>query len=55
MAMARFVGVGVGEYDKGHFQLNSAVPDVEAVVGLLEDSFECTVLRDPINSRHGSS
>jgi len=41
MATARFVGVGVGEYDKGHLRLNSAVPDVEAVADLLEDSFEC--------------
>ena len=47
MAVARFVGVGVGEYDNGHPRLEHAVPDVEAVAGLLEASFECTVLRDP--------
>ena len=47
MAVSRFVGVGVGEYDKGHPRLDRAVPDVEAVAGLLEAWFDCTVLRDP--------
>jgi tetratricopeptide (TPR) repeat protein len=47
MAVARFVGVGVGEYDNGHPRLEHAIPDVEAVADLLEASFECTVLRDP--------
>ena len=48
MAVSRFVGVGVGEYDKGHPRLDHAVPDVEAVAGLLEGSFDCTVLRNPV-------
>src|SRR5271165_5002879 len=48
MTVARFVGIGVGEYDKGHLRLDRAVPDVEAVAGLLEGSFDCTVLRDPV-------
>ncbi len=48
MAVARFVGIGVGEYDNGHLRLERAVPDVEAVAGLLEDSFECTVLNNPV-------
>ena len=48
MTVARFVGIGVGEYDQGHLRLDHAVPDVEAVAGLLENSFECTVLRDPV-------
>jgi hypothetical protein len=47
MAAARFVGIGVGQYDNGQLPLEHAVPDVEAVAELLEDSFECTVLRDP--------
>ena len=47
MVVARFVGVGVGEYDNGHPRLEHAVPDVEAVAGLLEASFQCTVLCDP--------
>ena len=33
MAVSRFVGVGVGEYDKGHPRLEHAVPDVEKVAG----------------------
>ena len=37
MAVSRFVGVGVGVYDKGHPRLEHAVPDVEAVAGLLEE------------------
>ena len=48
MAVARFVGIGVGQYDNGQLPLERAVPDVEAVAGLLKDSFECTVLRDPV-------
>jgi hypothetical protein len=44
MALARFVGIGVGEYDKGQLRLEHAVPDVEAVADLLEESFECTVV-----------
>jgi Caspase domain len=49
MAVARFVGVGVGEYDKGHLRLEHAVSDVEKVAALLESSFgECAVLRDPV-------
>ena len=47
MAVARFVGVGVGHYDKGHLRLDRAVPDVEQVASLLEASFQCTVLPDP--------
>ena len=47
MAGARFVGIGIGEYDTGHPRLEHAVPDVETVAGLLEASFDCTVLRDP--------
>src|SRR6266496_4416857 len=47
MAVSRFVGVGVGVYDKGHPRLDRAVPDVEAVAGLLEACFDCAVLRDP--------
>ena len=47
MAVARFVGVGVGEYDSGHPRLEHAVADVEAIADLLEGSFDCTVLRDP--------
>ncbi len=48
MTVARFVGIGVGEYDKGHLRLDRAVSDVEEVAGLLEGSFDCTVLRDPV-------
>ena len=47
MAVARFIGIGVGEYDEGHLRLQRAVPDVEAVADLLQGSFECTLLRDP--------
>jgi len=47
MAVARFVGVGVGDYDQAHLRLDRAVPDVEQVARLLETSFQCTVLRDP--------
>jgi hypothetical protein len=47
MAVARFVGVGVGEYDQDHLRLDRAVPDVEQVASLLEASFQCAVLRDP--------
>ena len=47
MAVSRFVGVGVGAYDKGHPRLERAVPDVEAVAGLLGSSFDCAVLHDP--------
>ena len=47
MPGARFVGVGVGEYDHGHEALGHAVPDVEALARLLGRSFECTLLRDP--------
>ena len=32
----------------GHLRLDRVVPDVQAVADLLEDSFECTVLRDPV-------
>src|ERR1700730_6016193 len=48
MAVARFVGIGVGQYDTGQPPLDRAVPDVEAVADLLKDSFECTVLCDPV-------
>jgi hypothetical protein len=47
MALARFVGIGVGEYDKGQLPLERAVPDVEAVAGLLDGSFTCAILRNP--------
>ena len=47
MAVGRFVGIGVGEYDEGHLRLGRAGPDVEEVADLLKGSFECTVLRDP--------
>jgi hypothetical protein len=47
VALARFVGIAVGEYDKGQLRLERAVPDVEAVAGLLgNSSFECEILRD---------
>jgi tetratricopeptide (TPR) repeat protein len=48
MALARFVGIGVGRYDTGQLPLERAVPDVEAVADLLKDSFECMVLYDPV-------
>jgi tetratricopeptide (TPR) repeat protein len=47
MSAARFIGVGVSEYDKGHPRLDHAVPDVNAVAGLLAETFGCTVLSDP--------
>jgi hypothetical protein len=49
MTLARFVGVGVGEYDRGHLRLDRAVPDVERVAALLMSSFDdCTVLSNPV-------
>jgi hypothetical protein len=42
MSGARFVGVGVGEYDKGYGKLPCAVPDVQAFADLLPDSFDRT-------------
>lgn len=30
MAIARYVGIGVSEYDKGHDQLDHAVPEAKA-------------------------
>ena len=48
MALARFVGIGVGEYDNGQLRLEHAVSDIDAVVGLLEGSFDCVILRDPV-------
>lgn len=47
MSGARFVGVGVGEYDKGLGKLPRAVPDVQEFAGLLPDAFDRTVLCDP--------
>jgi hypothetical protein len=44
---ARFIGVGVGEYNHDHPRLPRAVPDVETVADLLEGSFDCAVIRDP--------
>ena len=48
MAVARFVGIGVGEYDTGQLPLEHAVPDVEAVADLLEGLFRmhgaCAIL-----------
>ena len=38
MAVARFVGVGVSDYDQGHLRLDHAVADVEEVASLLEGS-----------------
>ena len=48
MVGARFVGIGVGQYDNGRLSLDHPVPDVKAVAGLLKDSFDCTVLCDPV-------
>ncbi len=48
MPGARFVGIGVSEYDDPGFRaLGNAVADVEAVAGLLGASFECTLLPNP--------
>ena len=47
MPGARFVGVGVGAYERGHPGLDRAVADVEAVAGVLAGAFECAVLADP--------
>ena len=47
LTIARCVGIGVSEYDKGHDQLDHAVPDIEAFAGLIAEAFECTVLANP--------
>jgi hypothetical protein len=47
LAIARYVGIGVSEYDKGHKPLGHAVPDVEAFKGLVAGAFDCTVLVNP--------
>ena len=47
MGAARFVGVGVGEYDDGHARLERAVPDVEALAALLGAGFISTLLVNP--------
>ena len=47
MSMARFIGVGVSEYDKGHPKLDHALSDVEAIAGLLAEAFDSTVAANP--------
>ncbi len=47
MNKARFVGIGVSEYDMGHTPLGPAVPNVEGFANLLKEPFESTVLASP--------
>jgi hypothetical protein len=46
-----FLGVGVSESaDAAAVRLDHAVPDVQALIGLLGDAFEAEVLRNPAES-----
>ncbi len=47
MVSARFIGVGVSEYDKGHEQLPCALSDVESFAALLGPGFDVSVLANP--------
>ncbi len=47
MTAARFVGVGVGEYDDDYGQLDHAVPDVVAFAEVLDETFVRTLLLNP--------
>jgi tetratricopeptide (TPR) repeat protein len=47
LGVARFVGIGIGEYDDGHAPLERAVPDVDAFAGLLGDGFTITLMANP--------
>lgn len=55
MSVARFVGIGVGEHDKGHLRLDRAVPDVEAVADLLGTSSNARCCATLLSSRRGTA
>jgi hypothetical protein len=45
--VARFIGIGVGEYDRGHARLDHAVDDVRQVASRLAESFDTLVVTSP--------